>query len=479
MALAPASVETARKITFLAGCIIFFLLFVSAANLMLSDPDTFWHIRSGQTILATWRVPTEDAWSWTEAGKPWIAKEWLSQVLLAMAYDLGGWNGVMGLSALSIALTFAMLAWFLSQRFGKWLTIFCLAAAFVTSSGHMLARPHALAYPLQVIWFAGLARASERGKAPHLGLAAILVVWANMHGGFTLGLAYAFGFAITSLWEAEPEDRVRLAWSWALFLALSMLAIVVTPYGFESALITAKLFGFGQRLTILVEWMPPNFSRDKGFMIAVLSWVAIALTIGARFSPPRLLMILGLLYLFFSAQRNGELLGFVLPFLIRAPQRSLATADVETSGRSWRPVLVIGLVAFLGSMATARFVRPDLKPIPSIVPQGCVDFASTHGLLEKRLYNAYEYGGFLIWKDVKTYIDGRAELYGSDRLEEYSNFQLLLGQDPLKPLDRDGIAWTMFNPHIPVTKALDLLPGWERAYREDLCVVHVRKAAVQ
>jgi hypothetical protein len=70
-------------------------LFVGLANsggALLGDPDSHWHIAVGNWILAHGTVPTVDSFSFTFAGQPWIAKEWLSQVLLALAMTrrLGG-----------------------------------------------------------------------------------------------------------------------------------------------------------------------------------------------------------------------------------------------------------------------------------------------------------------------------------------------------------------------------------------------------
>src|SRR4051794_36894953 len=61
---------------------------------MLSDPDTLWHIAVGRWILDHRDVPHTDLFSSTKFGEPWIAKEWLSQVLYALAYRVGGWTAV-------------------------------------------------------------------------------------------------------------------------------------------------------------------------------------------------------------------------------------------------------------------------------------------------------------------------------------------------------------------------------------------------
>src|SRR3954470_13965217 len=88
-------------------------LFVALAKLnglpLLVDPDTHWHVTVGQWILQHGAVPTVDTYSFTMTGQPWIAKEWLSQVAMALAYDIGGWGGVVVLAAAAFGVTSALL----------------------------------------------------------------------------------------------------------------------------------------------------------------------------------------------------------------------------------------------------------------------------------------------------------------------------------------------------------------------------------
>ncbi len=55
------------------------------ACLMPAQSDTFWHLRAGQEIWQTLRVPLDEHYSFTAAGRPWPNHEWLWQ---AVSYDL-------------------------------------------------------------------------------------------------------------------------------------------------------------------------------------------------------------------------------------------------------------------------------------------------------------------------------------------------------------------------------------------------------
>src|SRR5208282_5261383 len=70
-----------------------------AAHFRFVDPDTWWHIRVGETILQTHRWPTADPYSFSAPGTHWIAYEWLGEVIIAFAARFG----LSGLATLQFA----------------------------------------------------------------------------------------------------------------------------------------------------------------------------------------------------------------------------------------------------------------------------------------------------------------------------------------------------------------------------------------
>ena len=51
-------------------------------------------------------------------------------------------------------------------------------------------------------------------------------------------------------------------------------------------------------------------------------------------------------------------------------------------------------------------------------PVSAVDFARATGI-SGPVFNDYDFGGYLIFSGIPTYIDGRAELYGQDFFSDY------------------------------------------------------------
>ncbi|HEX3407972.1 MAG TPA: hypothetical protein VHS81_12095, partial [Caulobacteraceae bacterium] len=95
----------------IAGAAAIVLLAVAAfSQRVFIDGDTNWHVAAGRWILAHHTVPTTDPFSFTFFGKPWIAHEWLSEVLMALAYLAAGWSGVVLFIGLCAGLAFWMIA---------------------------------------------------------------------------------------------------------------------------------------------------------------------------------------------------------------------------------------------------------------------------------------------------------------------------------------------------------------------------------
>jgi hypothetical protein len=462
-------------------------LFVGLANsggALLGDPDSHWHIAVGNWILAHGTVPTVDSFSFTFAGQPWIAKEWLSQVLLALAYDGGGWAGVTVLSAAAIAVTFALLMRLLLRDLKPMPAAFFTGAALVMSLPHLWARPHVLAFPLILLWVAGLVRAVEERRAPQPLLLLAMVLWANMHGGFTLGLVLCGVFALEAVLGArDAAERKSLFVAWAKFGVAALLAACLTPYGPESILVTLRIFGLGEALGAIAEWRSPDFQKQPMQELVLLIALYLALSRGLKLPFIRLLIVIGLVHLFLRYARNAELLATLAPLAIApllARRWPSLRPDHQAAGRLAalaRPAGSAALAAGLGLAGLfggALIGLGGIAPPATLAPAAALEHARTAGL-KGRVLNHYNYGGYLIGAGIPTFIDGRGELYGGDFIKRYADAINLRDGEPFESLlDRYRIDWTLLPRDQPANQLLARLPGWRQDFGDEVATIFVR-----
>jgi hypothetical protein len=486
------------------GAILF--VWLANANSLLADPDSQWHITIGNWILAHGAVPTVDSFSFTFAGQPWIAKEWLSQLLLALAYDAGGWGGVAVLCAASVAFAFALMMRLLLRDIRPLPALLLTVGAAVMAMPHLLARPHVLAFPVMLIWVASLVRAVEERRAPRPMLLLVMLVWANLHGGFTLGLLLCGAFALEAVLGArDGAERKLLFVAWAKFGIGAGLVACITPYGPESMLVTFRIFNLGDALGSISEWQSPNFHNLPQQELMLLIALYVCLSRGLRLPTLRLLIVLGLVHLFLRYVRNAELLAMLAPLVIAPvlarqwpalkpgaplpsgslssgslPSRSLPSGSLlaqrlealgRPAGRN-----AIALFVVVGAVYAGFLIRfGDIRPADDTMPAAALDFIREANL-QGNVLNHYGFGGFLIKSGIKTFIDGRGELYGGDFIKRYVAIVNLKDQRPLEEtLDEFHIDWTLLQKSQPANAVLAHLPNWKRVYGDDTATIFVRQ----
>lgn len=466
-----------------------YLGFLAYGNLLLGDGDTYWHIAAGRWIIEHATIPAHDPFSHTMRGAPWMAHEWLSEVILSLVYQAFGWAGVIALTSAAFAGAMAILTRFLLKDFEPVHALIFAAFAVMMTAPHLLARPHVLAMPLLVIWTAYLVRASEQGRAPSFWLLPIMTLWANLHGGFTLGLALTLFFAVEGVLNARQKNETFQAVKfWALFVGLSLISALLTPHGIKGILFTVQVLSGSYVLNHIAEWQSPSFHGVQPLEIWLLAGLAVVLHQGLRLPALRLALLLALLHLALKHIRNVELIGLLTPLFLATPlarqwrERTEAGRQLAKVDQFFRALAqpasrrtVTLMMAGLGLITLLSVQLSDTLPKEEISPAGALQ-AVRKASLTGPVLNEYRFGGYLIYAGIPPFIDGRADIYGDDFMKEYVESLNLMTSDGLqKLLQKYGIEWTLLPPETPAVALLDHLPEWRRLYADKVAVIHVKK----
>ncbi|MBI2308354.1 MAG: hypothetical protein HYU78_13710 [Rhodocyclales bacterium] len=463
-----------------------FLLLLTRPEL-LNDGDTWWHIATGRWIFAHGAVPASDPFSHTFPGAPWTAHEWLAELFFAAAHAAAGWSGVLALTAAAAATTLALLTRYLLRHLAPIHALLFVALGAGLMLPHLLARPHALAAPLVVLWAIALVRAREAERTPGPLALAALLLWANLHGSFPLALLLAGAFAGEAVLAAPAKARRPTLRRWGLFLAVAFAVTLLTPHGFDGWRFAADFQRLSFSLSRLGEWRSPDFQRLQPLEIWLLAGAALALVRGLRLPPLRIALLLGLLHLALQHVRHGELLGLLAPVIVAQPFAAQLASSTEPENGIDRCFLSLAppagraataavLALMLGAAVLAH--RLDaVRPAAAATPAAAVQ-AARAAAAPGPVFNAYEFGGYLIFAGIPPFIDARADFYGDAFV---ARFYRAVTVDPpeLLPqlLDQHRIGWTLLQPQLPAVAALDRLPGWRRLHTDATAVVHVRVPA--
>jgi hypothetical protein len=457
------------------------------------DPDLWWHLRTGQEIVATHHVPHRDIFSYTRFGQPWIAHEWLSEVLLYLIFRVTGWAGLIVTFALVIAATFFLLY---RQCAGKpyvaGLIVALGAVATIPSWG---VRPQMLSLVLAAI-FLGLLGKAERAGPNKLRflwwMPPLLLLWVNLHGGFLLGPAF-IALALAG-WALEawlglrpwPDASARLR-QLGTVLAACLVLVPLNPNGWEIYRYPFQTLQSRTMMQYITEWASPNFhSPDfKPFLLLLLlTWAAVAAS-HKRLSPTRILLLLAMGYAGLISGRHIPIFILVAVPVIaeslaeQAEQHRWLTLASDSPASPRVPKLLANLVLLLAmsvfvAIRFAGVIKGQSASEARYFPQAATRFIARQNL-PGPIFNNYDWGGYFIAKlypQYQVFIDGRADLYGK-LMDTFIDAAQAQGEWQ-QPLEEYRVRTVVLPPTSGLAGVLRLDPHWNKRFEGKQAVVFVR-----
>lgn len=473
------------------------------ATTTATDPDLFWHLATGRLIRATHHVPRTDPFSSTAHGRRWIAHEWLTEVVMSLLHSLGGWTLLVAVWSVVITA-----AWLVVRTAARRDGASPLAASLVTGLAALASvhtwgqRPQMLSLLLTAV-FVLLIRSARAGSNRLLWwCAALLPLWANLHGGYIFGTALlglaAGGATVDALLARRrglpppSTSFVRTAWAATVVGALGTLC---TPNGWDGFVYPFTYLGDNASTRYVAEWFAPDFTRPQYWPFAVLLVVVTVAIWRARRTITLTDAGTALAFAFLGLQsvRNITLFGVVTtPWVAaaltgarpgaRLGTRRPRTGDDLSAAAAHRARIAIGTLVVLGWSAVAG---PNLRPSAStadqrrMYPVDAAVWMADRPLRSGCIFNEYDFGGWLIWKLPETqqpvYVDGRPDMYGDAFMDHYVSIWRLRPGWKAR-LAHDGVQAVVASPGSAIVRALRRDRGWRTVYEDRTAVILDRVA---
>ncbi|HEV2044931.1 MAG TPA: hypothetical protein VGR05_09660, partial [Sphingomicrobium sp.] len=335
----------------------------------------------------------------------------------------------------------------------------------------ILARPHLPGWVMLAVWLAWLLKAREANRTPPLAAAGLMVLWANLHGSFAIGLVIAAVVALDACIEAKWRwPTVR---GWLIFGIASALAAMVTPNGIEGFLHPLSVAQL-ETLPLIVEWRPSDWGRTPYFFVALAIGAVLMAWRGVSLRPVMAGLLALLLLLALHQMRHQAVLAIVaammLPMAMGRGPRPALFADPQQ-----RRLVAVGLTSALTGLLLFRVLTP-LEPAENGANPKSAIAALPAALRTAPGLNGYGFGGPLILAGIRPYIDGRQDMYGDAFFADYR--RILDGDRAAfdQAARRFDLRWTMVPPRYPVLIGrLDSDAAWERIYADEIAVIHRRR----
>ncbi|MEN8375014.1 MAG: hypothetical protein ABFS34_06140 [Gemmatimonadota bacterium] len=436
-----------------------------ADRLLNTDGDLASHLFIGRRVLEHGiRIPVD--WAFTTPDATFVAYEWLSEVALVGVEWAAGLAGVVALATLLIVGSVALAGAYLRPRVEPFFALPAMFGVAVLTSAHWSARPH-------LFTFAGLAIllhvGASRGRLRLLWLGLLFAFWANLHPGFLYGLAMYVAYLAGHALDRRSAEAVRTN---ALSAMAAGAATLLNPLGWGLHANVLHHLSDRAAFDLVDEFAAPGLDSVYGlsFFTAIALLVALVITTRRRPDLRVLLPLLLAVAVSLAAQRNIALFAlYALPLaladllphasarlrLISGLRERLRADDATAVTTVW-----VGAATVLLAIAAA-VSRPGgpARLLPNefsadVFPVEAVEYAREAGLTGSRVFHDYTWGGYILhqWPGQQIYIDGMANLFGSELMEEYA---AIVGAEEgwEETLANRGITVLILSPKAPLATA--------------------------
>lgn len=475
--------------------ILFILLFTLATRVPV-DTDTWWHLRSGDSILEEGKIPKSDSFSHTKNGDEWIDHSWLAQVFLTLSYRATGGagettdSGTIGLALFTAGLATAGMAFVYRMCAGNvyvraFVTVFGAATAAIFWSP----RPQMFSFFLSTIVLYLLYLYKYHRKDYLWGVPVLMVLWVNLHSGFAIGFILLFGFIFGEIVGNifNPEDDLAVSWrgigKLALITGVSVLALALNPYGTRMITYPFETAGLQTLNVFIQEWQSPNFKIPQTwpFLIMVVALLGFASITQKRLAWSDISLAVGTMLLALWAGRN------IAVFAVAATPTLSRLVDAYLDQRGWqlRPMktvkgarllinwilLIVVLIGGLTKIASDLLPENVEEIQTEFLPLKAVNYLEENPP-DGNLFNSYNWGGVLMFllPDIPVFVDGRTDLYGDDFLRAY--FRSYLGASDWQDiLEKYDIQTVILEDENALATLLREAETWQIVYQDDQAII--------
>ncbi|MFI5340976.1 MAG: tetratricopeptide repeat protein [Candidatus Methylomirabilales bacterium] len=474
----------------------------------ISSEDTWWHLKQGELYVTTHSLPVQDPFAFTTSGHEWIKYSWLADILFYLIYRAAGLPGLILFRLLVLLLLASLL-----YRVLRSCDLHPLAAVllvFLSSLAlrfRLYVRPELLSFLLLLASMAILFRLQDTHPGAAYALLPVQLIWTNVHASFVFGFALPGLVLLANLlpgtwatpgWGRLSLDRLRLR-HLATTIACLPVAAFVNPYGVSMLLFPLRqntmpgLVSFAEWAQV---WVLPEIDPVWWEVVVVLAVVLLAFLITAlllfawegRIDPVGWGIVLCMgSYAIFRNRAVPYFILAVLPLLAVALVRVATHLPARAFGRSPRGLERIGVFACLlvltASIVDQAFLTSrnpaGLGVRSHYFPEGAAAFLERYHL-DGRVFNTYEFGGYLIWRRWPAdlvFIDGRYDgiLFGETLMAAYDEAH----RSPTA-LDRITSAYDVEILVLDANPARRMAhigqhSGWARVYWDPVAEVYVRR----
>jgi len=462
------------------------------ASRPITDPDFWFHLKTGEYIIQRRMIPKADFFSFTNPGRAWVTHEWLSEAIFYVIYSRIGVYALVFVFALISALAFWIV--FRDVEAHPFLKAFATLLSVWTIIPTVGVRPRVFTLLLTAVFLHLLTTYMDGRRSRTIWwLVPLTLLWVNLHAGFVIGLVLiALGILglVFDAWAAGKSldivySRLRML---ALVLFACIAVVIINPHGPRIYLFPFEFFLSPVQQQLVTDWFSPDFHESGLLPLLVLMILTMAVLVisSKRPRPSEVMFFVATLYGTLKSSRHMAIFALVAgPLLAKYLHvwlvsmrfgRSFAkdpSFQSNTSMLVFCIALFLPLISFVLKPETIGYAPADQTVLN--VPVSAVGYLKANQITGNTFTDPNIWGDYLIWAlpSNPVYIDGRIDMYGDTFVKNYRD--IIWGvADWKEPFNRYGVRVAILRRTSPLTEQLKSASEWRQVFADDMAVVFTR-----
>lgn len=444
------------------------ILYKMVTNLYL-DSDPFWSLVVGRWIVKHGTVPNVDVFSWTVAGKPWVAHEWLFCWMMYWLDQLLNYFGV-AIMVFTVFLLLGYVLYALCRHFNKTNLPAWVFAVGIWLLMYFQTQPRAYIFTylfLAILIY--ILRCRRESRLIYL-IPIMFVLWVNLHSSAVFGIGILFIECLASTFLYRNRNQL-----W-IILMISVLATLASPYGIAT---WQYIIGhaFNPQNKLITEWLAPDFN----ILIVLLLYVFVGSTgifasfskMGKKLTANETMIVFWFWISFLCAlttvRYQSYMILFWLPLICAMPPRWFSMRF------NLKPLYAVIIFAcFSGFMLVSLPYLELFRPNMESFPREAAIYLKEHPKYQNRMFNDYLFGAVLMAYDIKVFVDGRADVYIENGVLNDFISTMRLSVDPDQVFDKYKINNILIGRNTALAIYLSHNSEWKIQYQDSTAILFTK-----
>lgn len=420
-----------NKKTIIIASIIMIIILCCAFTVKTFQNDTFYTIKVGESIIEN-GIDNIDHFSWHKLD--YTYPHWLFDIIVYKVYDLGGLN-YLYIGTILIFILIGLSFYFINLKQNKsyFLSLLFSILAVIMLARFITMRAQLITYLLFLIEIFMIERFLENGQKRYIvGLVILCILIANIHAAvwpfyFILMLPYLFEYLVavisdkiktkpklsifTNKINLEKNNNTKTLF---LIFVISLVLGLLTPlkdipYTYFIRTMQADTMEY-------IDEHKPLVLIENLFVIGYLLIMLIPLIFTkVKIKLSDLAMMIGLLFMSFLSIRHIAFLGVIGMFYLCRLICNIGKINTKKPldyNLPWYGIIIVTITIAGTSIFVYNINSKEAFINEDIYPVRMVDYMEENLDMEKvKLYNEYDFGSYLIYRDIPVFIDSRSDLY--------------------------------------------------------------------